>query len=109
MTTRIREGRYCDSATILRQIGGTTVLAVSGGRWGAIRDGESSQVIGVQLPCGTNRVVEVTLSFMDTYTVRRYRTVVRGERRGGDIMEYSATDIYCDELSNVVYEASCWK
>jgi len=108
MTTRIREGRYCDATTILRQIGGTTVMAVTGGRYGVIRDSEK-EVIGVQLICSANRTVEVTLSFMDTYTVRRYRTVVRGERRGDDIVEYEANDIYCDQLSDVVYTAGCWK
>lgn len=108
MNTRIREGRYCDPKVLRDQIGMMTVMAVSGGRWGAIRtsDGEP---IGVIFPCGTNRTVEVTLSFWDTYTVRRYRQVVRGERRGEDILEHEATNVYCDEISEAVYTASCWK
>jgi hypothetical protein len=108
MNTRIREGRQCDPKVLRDQIGMMTVMAVSGGRWGAIRtsDGEP---IGVILPCGTNRTVEVTLSFWDTYTVRRYRQVVRGERRGDDIVEHEATNVYCDEISEAVYTASCWK
>ena len=108
MNTRIREGRYCDPTVLRDQIGLMTVLAVSGGRWGSIRDNEG-EAIGVILPCGTNRTIEVTLSFMDTYTVRRYRQIVRGERRGDDIVEYEATDVYCDQISEVVYTASCWK
>lgn len=108
MNTRIREGRYCDPKVIRDQIGLMTVMAVSGGRWGSIRD-NSGEAIGIFLPCGTNRTVEVTLSFMDTYTVRRYRQIVRGERSGEDIMEYEATDVYCDQISEVAYTASCWK
>ena len=108
MNTRIREGRQCDPKVLRDQIGIMTVMAVSGGRWGSIRtsDGEP---IGIILPCGTNRSVEVTLSFWDTYTVRRYRQVVRGERRGDDIVEHEATNVYCDEISEAVYSASCWK
>lgn len=108
MNTRIREGRQCDPKVLRDQIGMMTVMAVSGGRWGSIRtsDGES---IGIILPCGTNRSVEVTLSFWDTYTVRRYRQVVRGERRGDDIVEHEATNVYCDQISEAVYSASCWK
>ncbi len=83
-------------------------MAISGGRWSSIRDSESN-VIGIALPCGTNRTVEVTLGFMDTYTVRRYRTVVRGERRGDDIVEYEASDIYCDQVSDIAFKASCWQ
>lgn len=108
MNTRIREGRQCDPKVLRDQIGMMTVMAVSGGRWGSIRtsDGEP---IGIILPCGTNRSVEVTLSFWDTYTVRRYRQVVRGERRGDDIVEHEATNVYCDQISEAVYSASCWK
>lgn len=108
MTTRIREGRTCDAREVLSQIGTMTVLAVSGGRVNAIRDNEG-ETIGVSLPCGTNRTVEVTLSFWDTYTVRRYRTIVNGARRGESIVEHEATDIYCDQISEAVYTASCWR
>lgn len=108
MNTRIREGRQCDPKVLRDQIGIMTVMAVSGGRWGSIRtsDGEP---IGIILPCGTNRSVEVTLSFLDTYTVRRYRQVVKGERRGDDIVEHEATNVYCDQISDAVFTASCWK
>lgn len=108
MTTRIREGRTCDAREVLSQIGTMTVLAVSGGRVSVIRDNEG-EPIGVSLPCGTNRTVEVTLSFWDTYTVRRYRTIVNGARRGESIVEHEATDIYCDQISEAVYTASCWR
>ena len=108
MSMRIREGRYCDAREILSQIGFMTVCGISGGKWSAIRDSEG-EVIGISLPNSTNRTVEVTLSFMDTYTVRRYRNIVRGERRGDDIVEYEATDVYCDQISDIAYKASCWQ
>lgn len=108
MTTRIREGRTCDAREVLSQIGTMTVLAVSGGRVSVIRDNEG-ETIGVSLPCGGNRTVEVTLSFWDTYTVRRYRTIVNGARRGESIVEHEATDIYCDQISEAVLVASFWR
>lgn len=109
MNTRIREGRDCDPKVLRDQIGMMTVLAVSGGRWGAIRSADGEATIGLILPCGTNRTVEVTLSFWDTYTVRRYRQIVNGKRMGEDILEHEATNVYCDEISEAVYSASCWK
>ena len=108
MNTRIREGRYCDPKVIRDQIGLITVLAISGGKWSSIRTSDGN-AIGISLPCGTNRTVEVTLSFMDTYTVRRYRHIVRGERRGDDIVEYETDDIYCDQIAEVAYQASIFR
>ena len=105
---RIREGRPCEAREIIRQIGVMNLLGVSGGRWGVIRDSYSEE-IGVIIPCGTNREVEVTLSFWDTYTVRRYRTIVNGARRGESIVEHEATDIYCDQISEAVLVASFWR
>jgi hypothetical protein len=108
MNTRIREGRYCDPTVIRDQIGLMTVMAISGGKWSSIRTSDGN-AIGISLPCGTNRTVEITLSFMDTYTVRRYRHIVRGERRGDDICEYSVKDVYCDQIAEVAYQASIFR
>lgn len=108
MNTRIREGRYCDPHTTLNQIGLLTVFAVSGGRWSAIKDSEG-ETIGVSLPCGTNRTVEVVLNFLDLYTVRRYRTIVNGAKRGESVVEHDTNDIYCDELAEAVYRASIFR
>lgn len=108
MTTHITEGRYCDPATLIRQIGGMTVMAMSGGLWGAIRD-KDREPIGVAFPCGGNRYVAITLAFSDTYTVRRYRRIVRGSQKGQEELELELTDVYCDEISEVAYQASCWR
>lgn len=108
MNTQTREGRYCDPKVVRDQIGLMTVLGVSGGRWHSLRD-KDGETVGIALPCGTNRTVEVVLNFLDLYTVRRYRTIVNGARKGETVVEYEAQDIYCDQLSEVVYSASCWR
>jgi len=105
---RIREGRACDPRTVAEQIGVMTILAISGGRILVIRDADGES-IGIAFPCGESRTVEVTLDFSDTYTVRRYRQIVRGERRGEFVTEFHADDIYCDQVAEVAYNASCWK
>lgn len=105
---RIREGRPCEAREIIRQIGVMNLLGVSGGRWGVIRDSYGEE-IGVIIPCGTNREVEVTLSFWDTYTVRRYRRVVKGAQRGNDVLEFEATNIYCDEVGEQVWQSSIFR
>ena len=105
---RIREGRPCDANEIIRQIGKMNILAISGGSVAVILD-SYNETIGIQLPCGANRQVEVTLNFMDTYTVRRYRTIVTGERRGEDVLEFEEDMIYCDEVAESAYRASIWR
>lgn len=105
---RIREGRPCEAREIIRQIGRLNILGVSGGRWGAIKDSYGDE-IGVIMPCGTNREIEVTLSFWDTYTVRRYRRIVKGARRGQDVLEHEVTNVYCDEVGEQVWQASIFR
>ena len=65
--------------------------------------------VGVFLPCGSGRAVEVILNALDLYDVRRVRIVVRGEHAGEVVVEHEALSVYCDELSEAVYQASCWK
>ena len=108
MSDRIRQGRECDPKILLRQIGTMNVLGISGGRWGAIRTAEGYP-IGVVLPSSTNRVVEITLGGSDTYTVRRYRQIVKGERRGDDVLEFDSVGVYCEDIAEVAYRASIWQ
>ena len=103
-----REGRPCSAMEIVSQIGKMTVLAVSGGRMTALRNEEGDEV-GVILPINPTRRVEVVLDFMDTYTVRRVRYLNKGQFAGKEVVEFEREDIYCDELYDVVYTASCWK
>lgn len=55
------------------------------------------------LPVHQGYRVEIDLAANDTYTVRRVftrgaKTWIKGER----------TDVYCDEVGEVAYQASCY-
>lgn len=86
-----------DITTTLNQIGRMNVLAISGGR--VRQDGDT-----LVLPVGHGYSVEVDLDLgSDTYTVRRMfrrgdKAFPKGER----------TYVYCDELGEVAYQASCY-
>lgn len=86
-----------DFTTTLGQIGRMNVLAISGGR--VLRDGET-----MVLPVGHGYTVEVDLDEgSDTYTVRRMF------RRGGKAFpKGEQTYVYCDEIGEVAYRASCY-
>jgi hypothetical protein len=103
-----QDGRYCDPRITIQQIGNLTVMAVSGGRYAEIRDTDGHGV-GVILPCGENRAVEVVLGWNDLYTVRRVRLIVNGARRGEVTVETETNDLYFDQLPDTVYCASTWK
>lgn len=100
--------RPCNTAEIMAQIGTMNVLAVSGGRAVNIRN-EDGETVGVLLPCGESRAVEVVLDWLDLYTVRRVRLVNKGAERGTVVIEATSEEVYCDQLAEVVYRASCWK
>ena len=100
--------RPCDTGELLRQVGKMTTLAVSGGRAVSICN-EGGETVGVLFPCGESRAVEVLLGWLDLYTVRRVRLVTKGQHRGTVTVETETEGVFCDELSEVVYQASCWK
>jgi hypothetical protein len=99
--------RPCDIAELMSQIGRMNVFAVSGGRVVAIENSLGERV-GVILPCGKNRAVEVVLDWMDTYTVRRVRMVSSGAKKGTVEVESETQGVYCTEVGETVYQASCW-
>jgi hypothetical protein len=89
--------RECDAQALLAQIGRGNILAISGGRVGVRKT-------GVTLPVAAGYSVTVDLAANDTYTVRRVftragRTWVKGER----------TDVYCDQVGETSYQASCFR
>jgi hypothetical protein len=110
-----RDGRDCDARELIRQIGSGNLLAISGGSWASMRvwddpnDMNCFRVIGAVLPCGRNRMVEITLDFSDTYIVRRVRRIDRGVGKNTAIVEFEQRDVYCDEVGEVAYQASCWR
>jgi hypothetical protein len=90
------EFRECDARETARQIGGMNIMAISGGRIG-VRD------TGLTLPVAHGYSVTVDLAWDDTYTVRRVFT-----RKGVASVKGEVTNVYCDEVGEVAYQASCY-
>ena len=87
----------CDARTLIDQIGKMNILAISGGRVYA-------RETGITLPVSAGYHVTVDLAAGDTYTVRRVfvragKRFVKGER----------TSVYCEEVGEVAYQASCFR
>ena len=94
MTDNFRE---CEIRDLLAQIGRMNILAISGGRI-------TTRDTGITLPVSNGYRVTVDLAPNDTYTVRRTftrgtQTWIKGER----------TNVYCDQVSEVAYYASCFR
>lgn len=90
------EGRPMEHAQTLQQIGLPNIWAISGGPW---MKNESSIVF----PVGRGWYVTVTLDASDTYTVRRI--FLRGSKVW---VKGEWSDIYCEEIGDIAYHASCW-
>lgn len=79
------------------QIGRMTLFAISGGRIHPLED-------GIRLPVGNGYKVDIHLTAGDDYTVERVFV------RNGVITSHGAeTHVYCDELSDTAYRASCFR
>ena len=109
MLAKTADGRPCEPRIIAQQIGTMTILAVSGGKVFPIYSNDSNDAVGLRLPIDGTRRVDVVLDWMDTYSVRRIRTITSGAKRGSEIVEFEQSDVFCDEVGEVVYTASCWK
>jgi hypothetical protein len=89
--------RECNVRELLGQIGTMNVLAISGGRVG-VRE------TGVTLPVSNGYSVTVDLAGNDSYTVRRVF------KRGAKVwVKGEQTNVYCDEVGEVAYRASCFR
>jgi hypothetical protein len=89
--------RPCDTGQLLAQIGRMNILAISGGR-------VERRETGVTLPVGNGYRVTIDYEWGDTYRVARIfqrggKTWTKGVRR----------DVYCDEVGEVAYKASCFR
>lgn len=83
--------------TIAAQIGRMNISAISGGRCSRLDD-------GIRLPVGYGYHVDVRLTPMDTYTVERVFI------RSGNVKSHGMeTEVYCDEVGEVAYRASCFR
>ena len=94
MSTTYRE---CDPNTLAAQIGRMNILAISGGR-------VQVRPTGITLPVSNGYRVTVDLAADDTYTVTRI--FVRGRNTW---VKGQMTDVYCDEVGEVAYQASCFR
>jgi hypothetical protein len=108
LRNRDRSGRDCDPQEVIAQMGRMNFFAVCGGKWAKI-NASDGVTIGLLMPCGESRAVEVVLNFLDLYEVRRVRLVNRGEAKGTLVVEHEVLDVYCENLGDAVYSASCWK
>lgn len=82
---------------LVPQIHRWDLMAVSGGRATQLNKYEAS------FPVGQGYSVRVRLSFMDTWEVQRVF-----EREGKAFIKEVWEDVYADEVSRAVYEASCY-
>ena len=87
----------CDTDQLVAQIGVRNLMAISGRR--VIR-----RETGVTLPVDCGYSVTVDLDGNDTYVVRR--ELVRGTKGW---VKGERTNVYCEELGDVVYYASCFR
>ena len=97
MTTAQTVFIECDAQTLCDQIGPRTIMGISGGRLYA-------RPTGITLPVSNGYSVTIDLAAGDTYTVRRMfkrgaKTWIKGER----------ADVYCDEVGEAAYYASCFR
>lgn len=82
---------------ITRQIGAGNLMAISGGRVVGISN-------GIDLPVSNGYTVRVELTPLDEYTVSRIF------RRGGkEFIHGQREHVYCDEVSEAAYFASCFR
>jgi len=91
--------RGFDPKELFRQIRPVTFLAICGGRWNYTKN-EEGEIVEVGLPCGKGYSVAITLAWNDTYIVRRDFGVKNPRTKG------VLTDVYCDQVSEVAYQAS---
>ena len=81
---------------IVSQIGRMNIFAISGGPVTPLED-------GIELKVGHGYYVRVRLTPLDLYTVSR---IFR--RNGKEFVHGSKDGIYCDEVGEQAYRASCY-
>lgn len=101
-------GRPFDEGELLKQIGTRNVFAISGGRVGVWKP--NGECVEVELPVSSGYSVRIALAWDDTYTVER---VLKRRPKGQSSKEIKVlgrmTGVYCDQLGEIAYLASCYK
>jgi len=112
-TYTLTDGRACSAQTIIEQVGVHTMWAISNGIPKPLSnydaDYDENYEYGVLVPLAGSRFIVIILDFSDTYSVYRMRRINKGDRAGENVIEDEKHDIYCDQLSEVVYDISCWE
>jgi len=101
-------GRPFDEDTLIQQIGIRNVGAISGGRVGVYKP--EGECVEVELPVSAGYWVRITLAWDDTYTVER---VLKRRPKGQSAKEIKVLGrvegVYCDQVGEIAYNASCYK
>lgn len=107
MSTVQELGRPFNEDVLLDQIGRRNVLGISGGRVGVWKP--NGETVEVELPVSRGYLVRITLAWDDTYTVERVlRRRPKGQTSKQDTIKGRVSGVYCDNISEVVYNASCY-
>lgn len=100
--------RPFDEDVLLNQIGQNNVWAISGGRVGVWKP--NGECLEVELPVSSGYLVRITLAGDDTYTVERIlRRRPKGQTSKVDKVLGRMEGVYCDQVGEVAYYASCYK
>ena len=107
MSTVQELGRPFNEDVLLDQIGRRNVLGISGGRVGVWKP--NGETVEVELPVSRGYLVRITLAWDDTYTVERVlRRRPKGQTSKQETVKGRVTGVYCDNIGEVVYNASCY-
>jgi len=98
-----QEGRPFNEDELINQIGRMNVFAISGGRVGVIVNNQG-ETIEVQLPVSNGYRVSITLGWNDTWTVSRQFV-----RKGVVSDKGTLEDVYCEQVGEIAYKASCFR
>jgi len=105
-----QESRPFDPQVLKAQLGMFNIYAISGGRFyidGAtlFEDGQTQQV---ELPVAYGYRVRIRLAWDDTYTVQR--VIVKNTKKGiSENIKGTVEGVYCDQVGEVAYYASCFR
>jgi hypothetical protein len=104
-----QETRPFDPQVLKAQLGMFNIFAISGGRFyidgATFQDGKTQQV---ELPVAYGYRVRIFLDWNDTYTVQR--VIVKNTKNGiKETIKGSVEGVYCDQVGQVAYYASCYQ
>lgn len=108
MREKAKPERPFNEDTLLDQIGRDNIWAISGGRVGVWRP--NGECLEVELPVSSGYLVRIVLAGDDTYTVERIlRRRPKGQTARVDKVLGRMEGVYCDQVGEVAYYASCYR